>query len=1022
MARYLTDRLAELTPGFHGEIVIDTRLVPTLSAWQIVRLIIERIISENMDDFVQVSLDNLNYVLSPKTIQRLKDFFDQQTLYTGDQVGSDQELLHYVHGARTITLTRFEPPEEPKRRRKGQGEFFKWYHKLDGLDLSKFQIYQSASSEHTSCFIHALLQAGINQEIVNSIAASRLSSTVAVSDLKTICERYNLTIHLKTEIKTRSKTTQYGTGSNIAHLGLLEEHYFAIDTAPITSYAVKHFDELKKSGKRDFMSIYNAKDKRDPARFIDSFTLISMLLADGRPLLTPIPVCDLVSTPYYSLADDMDEDLTDLETTFFKPVQSKKDPSASDLTHFFDFETRTDENGKHVPYCVVLLEEDETAHEFRGENCGKQLLNKVRENLIRSKGDYRGEVTLIAHNATYDLSFIRSHLSKPEEITKGHNMVTFSGYYYGTKIVVKDSYLLISTRLAEFPKMFGLQDAAKEVISYDFYNSKHFTPYGRIKPELFESYLKPDQHAQFRENLTKWGLLQQGTFSPLEYSLKYCVMDCIVLKRGYLTFRQWMLDLVGQDINKVLTIPSLAHREFISQGCYNGVVEVAGSAGRFIQKCVVGGRVMCANNEPQIVEDIVEDFDGVSLYPSAMERIEGFPMGKPKVIPEHGLNIEWLSQQTHYFVEIEALGITTKRAFPLLSAKDDEGIRQFTNDVVGKRFHLDKIMLEDAIRFQGLTYRIIKGVYFDEGYNPEIKRVIRHLFDERAKLKANKNKAELVYKLIMNAGYGKSIMKPIDEEVKFIESSEIGNFVKQRLAWLVSYQLMANGTAYKVKLRKRINEHANIAQVGVIILSMSKRIMNEVMCLAEDHGVNIYYQDTDSMHMLQQDVPKLSNLFEAAYGRKLVGKDLGQFHGDFSLDGACKNIRSTLSIFLGKKCYYDRLEGENEKGEVVHGMHVRMKGIPTRCVHYTCEKNKTSVEDMYLDLFYDGAYYYDLTEGGAKACFDFHADGTIWTLSEFHRVLHFGEVTRKINIRGAPDGTVKFLIPDNHPGCEDDDE
>jgi len=30
---------------------------------------------------------------------------------------------------------------------------------------------------------------------------------------------------------------------------------------------------------------------------------------------------------------------------------------------------------------------------------------------------------------------------------------------------------------------------------------------------------------------------------------------------------------------------------------------------------------------------------------------------------------------------------------------------------------------------------------------------------------------------------------------------------------------------------------------------MSKRIMNEVMCLAEDLGIEIYYTDTDSMHI-----------------------------------------------------------------------------------------------------------------------------------------------------------------------------
>lgn len=46
-----------------------------------------------------------------------------------------------------------------------------------------------------------------------------------------------------------------------------------------------------------------------------------------------------------------------------------------------------------------------------------------------------------------------------------------------------------------------------------------------------------------------------------------------------------------------------------------------------------------------------------------------------------------------------------------------------------------------------------------------------------------------------------------------------------------------------------------------MILDMSKRIMNEVMCLAEDLKINIYYQDTDSMHIEADKIEKLSDEF-----------------------------------------------------------------------------------------------------------------------------------------------------------------
>lgn len=49
--------------------------------------------------------------------------------------------------------------------------------------------------------------------------------------------------------------------------------------------------------------------------------------------------------------------------------------------------------------------------------------------------------------------------------------------------------------------------------------------------------------------------------------------------------------------------------------------------------------------------------------------------------------------------------------------------------------------------------------------------------------------------------------------------------------------------------------------------------MNEVCCLAEDLGIEIYYTDTDSMHIEMEKLDILAKEFEKIYGRKLVGKD-----------------------------------------------------------------------------------------------------------------------------------------------------
>ena len=59
--------------------------------------------------------------------------------------------------------------------------------------------------------------------------------------------------------------------------------------------------------------------------------------------------------------------------------------------------------------------------------------------------------------------------------------------------------------------------------------------------------------------------------------------------------------------------------------------------------------------------------------------------------------------------------------------------RIFTNDMVNEVVFIDKVGLEDAIKYQDIKYEIIDGYYFDEGRNNKINKVIKHLFDIRKK-------------------------------------------------------------------------------------------------------------------------------------------------------------------------------------------------------------------------------------------------------------------------------------------------
>jgi hypothetical protein len=268
----------------------------------------------------------------------------------------------------------------------------------------------------------------------------------------------------------------------------------------------------------------------------------------------------------------------------------------------------------------------------------------------------------------------------------------------------------------------------------------------------------------------------------------------------------------------------------------------------------------------------VNDFDAVSLYPSAMKRM-GFLKGKPKVITDWKDHESW----DGYFIEVEIKHVGIHRAFPLMSHVNENGVRMFTNDMVGKRLRVDKTTLEDMIKFQKVEYEFIKGYYFNDGMNYTIQDTITTLFNTRKKLKSEGNPAQEVYKLIMNSGYGKSIMKPIETSSHFFNNFE--DFEKY---WAINHAHIKDGECFdnihKIKKIKPISEHSNIAHVGACILSMSKRIMNEVMCCAEDEGIQLMYQDTDSIHLKDCDIGKLAEKIESKYGRKLIGKDLGQFN------------------------------------------------------------------------------------------------------------------------------------------------
>ena len=62
--------------------------------------------------------------------------------------------------------------------------------------------------------------------------------------------------------------------------------------------------------------------------------------------------------------------------------------------------------------------------------------------------------------------------------------------------------------------------------------------------------------------------------------------------------------------------------------------------------------------------------------------------------------------------------------------------------------------------------------------------------------------------------------------------------------------------------------------------------MDKVFSCADDCDINMYYQDTASIHLHYDDVDKAEHVYKETYGSELVGEGHGNFHIDFSMDNA----------------------------------------------------------------------------------------------------------------------------------------
>jgi len=929
-----------------------------------------------------IRVNDMLYTLNLDNVLAISDYIERGAIEDDSQArGSDISFVAALFNVNTFDIREVQ---EVGHYQDDSGAFFKYLCKFE---VPRYGIYSTFDHKNykNNCFYEALRNAGLPFDKLNQLTHLITGISIPLSKIKSVCNHLDICIKLY-KVKDHKRCIKYGKSVNVYEICLVDNHYFVYDKiTEYTSFSVKNYDKICMLDNWNSVElIKNNKPKYRYDRYMDSYKLMKEIL-NNKSIITPISRCEeLYKSPLYTeiknkefTSLDYSDDCVAVKNTYKETVNYTSDgyytvydndsnPVETYKKVFFDFETYGgDDNQVHIPYvCSYYDEVSKKSTTFYGVDCGKQMLDNLDGNCL-----------LLAHNAGYDFRFLYKYLKISSYLPKGRSLFKAVGLYKGKKIIIKDSYKFITAPLSCFGAMFNL-DVAKEVMPYDLVNSN--TVNALMSIHLVKKFYKNDteKYTSFLNNVKQWNLLTGDMFSIKSYSAKYCELDCIVLANGYIKFRDDMYSATGLDIDNYVSLASVADAYLKKEGVYNGAYALSGVVREFIQRCVVGGRTMCKNNKKYKLNDWTgADFDAVSLYPSAMYRMDGVLQGKPKVIEDKSYG--FLQECDGYFVKIKITNVGKHRDFPLMSYYKKDGVRCFTNKMVNRELYVDRVALEDLIEFQHVDFDIIEGYYYDEGRNDTLKSVIQYLFEQRLVAKKEKNPIQLIYKLLMNSSYGKSILKPVDTDIKvFNNKVDCDKYISNHYNLIKSVQCIANNK-YIIKTNKAINKHFNYAHVGCEILSMSKRIMNEVICLAEDLKLNIFYQDTDSMHINDDDVNILSSKFLEKYDSQLIGGMMGQFHVDFDLKGAITStIVSKNAIILGKKCYIDELVGEDSDGNILTGFHVRMKGIPRRSIDHAAKKYGGLME-LYKHLYKGNPVKFDLTCGGDVKVFEYKNDMSV---------------------------------------------
>ena len=992
--------------------------------------ILSYFVKTKQTDLIYTEHQNVRY-LNNNNIQFLKEvLLNQNKLY--NYSAAYDSLVNITIGSIYYYYNyEIEEKEISEQNKLGikTGKFFNFINKSP-FDLKKYQIYNKNDIKEfiknienrkddkklldieKNCLFYALSKSkNANKINIYELAYFKLNGNVGSNELQKIADNMKIYIAKSYYDKNNKlRTKYYGKDKNNIRfdIALYKNHYFCNDNIEIQQKAAECFEYFTNNERLNEISktyldkgilkidSYSKDFKAKPIQIVKILDEKKMFQYDS----------DLSKFINY----DGDENLYNFENcdgkVLYREIQPKKIDEKEKIILCADFETTT-EGEKHIEYMVTIGNlYEEKNQTFISEyykngkfkkSCTVFMLDYIKNIKMINKDK---QIIVYFHNLKYDMNFLLNYIN-PRKITKKDGNI----YCIKTKdIIFYDSYKVINESIANFNNFFKFEDKnfKKEIMPYNLYTQKTVCNgfNTTVSLNLTLSKLNKKDENEFLKIAKELNCIDKNNFYLLQYAKYYCERDVNILKKGLIKMNEYIKILsndVLEDENAIclfdyMTISSLANDLFVKAGCFEQVYNISGDHMDFIRKCIDGGTTASHYNKMIKINDNIQDFDACSLYPSAMKRIEGYTKGLPNILKKEQLNYNFLKNVSDYFIKIQIIKVNKPWGISNIYTKEN-GIKIFHNN--NTICHVGKIKFEDLINFQNIEYEILEGLYFNEGFNNKINQIIQKIYDLRKKYKKEGNPVEVIFKLIMNASYGKTILKSSNFTYKCVNKNnkKFDIFQMNNFNRIIEYDEFKKFML--VKINKSIRDHYSCPHVGVNILDMSKRIMNEVQDIIYQNNKIVYYRDTDSLHILEKDVNLIAEKFKQKYNRNLIGNEMGQFHCDFNFninketDKYASNVKSIKFLCLGKKFYIDELQAEvtklNGEIKIEKQYHIRGKGVSKYSIQNKARELKISEMELYEKLYEGEEIEFNLID-------DFHPKFTF----ENNKVKNKFEFKRKI--------------------------